>query len=597
MLLALTALAFAAPPDVDTPLPPGAKVRKDAALIVSIEDYTFLPDVAGATHDGDAISALLGTTRGMDRITRLTNPDRSQLRKGVSEAARSVRGGGMLWVYFAGHGTVDDAGHRLLLTKEAAPDDLSGVLLDDLTASAGTGRAKQILVILDADFSGVGRGGEPLGLPEAKVAPLATPAAANVSIWAAASGEEPVVGWPAANHGMFSYLFIGSLRGWADGATGGKANGDVSLEEAQTFVAGKVRQVGGKLWNPTRESRADVMKWSLARGSSLEPGPDKDAWTVLAQEEKARRVKEASDRLASAATGEWLEIAVGTAVSSPAGIARLNGFIAKYELAVVQVDGVDVAVNVPEVADARARLDGFTRDERKAKGKKRPKKGSKKRVAAPAPPPSNTALCDDLVKLEPAAMGGTLSPDQLTCLEVKLNQSAKQTDRDKISRVLLANADGKGSASEWMRLAARHLDEIDRSDPDLCFRYALALSREGTIEDADEVLKWADYALENKSQWEGPTFIARVYNLYRLRAETGTRVWIDAEDELLTNRTDDTIGDAEEARGFAKNSAREWLDYATVAGQPSERAYQLCETAAGSPTFCTANAPPPSTVQ
>lgn len=289
------------------------------------------------------------------------------------------------------------------------------------------------------------------------------------------------------------------------------------------------------------------------------------------------------------ATGEWLEIVVVTAVASPSGVEKLNAFIARYELAVVQVDGLDVAVNVPEVVDARARLDGFARDARKSKGKKRPKKGQKKKaVVAPPPTVSTTLLCDDLVKLEPAAMGGTLGPDQLTCLEVKLNKVTRQTERDKISRVLLANADGKGSVSEWMRLASRHLDEVDRSDPDMCFRFALTLSRDGTIDDAPEVLRWADYALENKSRWEGPTFVGRVYNLYRLRAETATRVWIDAEDELLSDRTEDNMVEAEEARGLAKNSAREWLDYALVAAQPSERAYRLCETAAGSPHFCTA---------
>lgn len=597
MLLALFSATFAAPPDIDVPLKGASKVRKDAALVVSVEDYTFLPDLGGATRDGDALSAWLGTSRGLDRITRVSDPDRSQLRKGVSEAARSVRGGGTLWIYFAGHGSLDEKGARLLLTKETAPDDLQGVRLDDLVASATTGRAKQVLVLLDADFGGVGRGGEPLGLPEVKLGPIPTPANPKVAIWSATVGGEPAAAYPATGHGMFTWLTLGALRGWADGSTGGKTNGDVSLEEAQAFVSKQSRLVGGKVWNPSRESREDVMKWSLARGN-FEPGPTKDEWATMAQDEKLRRVSEATQRLQAQATGEWLEIAMVTAVSTPQGIEKLNAFIAKYELAVTQVDGLDVAVNVPEVIDARTRLDGFTRDTRKQKGKKRPKKGTKKKKAAVvAPTVSSTALCDDLVKLEMPAMGGTITPDQLTCLEVKLNSATKQTDRDKVSRVLLANADGKGSTSEWMRLASRHLDEIDRSDPDLCFRYALTLSREGTIEEADEVLRWSDYALENKSRWEGPTFVARVYNLYRLRAETATRMWIDAEDELVSDRTEENMIEAEESRGLAKNSAREWLDYATSASQPSDRAYQLCETAAGSPNFCTANAPPPAAVQ
>ncbi len=588
MLLALSTLTLAAIPDVDTPLKGSSKARKDAALVVSVEDYTYLPDVGGSNVDADALEGWLQKTRGVERVTRLRDPDRNALRKGAAEAARNVRGGGLLWVYFVGHGAVDEGGRRLLLTKEAAPDDLTGLGIDDLATTAGNSRAKQILLLIDADFGGVGRAGEPLGVSERAPPAFSVPTNPKLAVWSATSAGEPNAPYPASGHGLFTWLTLGALRGWADGATGGKPNGEVSLEEAQAFVSAKARAMGGRGWSPTREGRADVMKWAIARGN-LEAGPDAELWTTLAAEEKARRVREATERLQAQATGEWLEIAAVTAVATPQGIEKLNAFIARYELAVVQVDGVDVAITVPEVVDARARLDGFARDARKSKGKKRPKKGSKKKVVAAAPPKvSTTLLCDDLVKLEPAAMGGTLSPDELTCLEVKLNNAPRQTEKDKISRVLLANADGKGSVSEWMRLAARHLDEVDRSDPDMCFRYALTLSRQGDIDDAPEVLRWSDYALENKSRWEGPTFVARVYNLYRLRAETATRVWIDAEDELLTDRTEENMVEAEEARGLAKNSAREWLDYATASAQPTDRAYRLCETAAGSPNFCTA---------
>ncbi len=579
--------ALAAPPDVDTPIPGTGKARKDAALVVSVEDYTFIPDVGGATLDGDAVAAWLGTTRGIERVTRLKNPDRAALRAGMSAATRSARGGGTLWVYFVGHGAVGERGQRLLLTAEAAADDVSGTPVEDLVASASTGRARQTLFIVDADFGGVGRGGEPLGLATTSVPAWSTPASAKVAVWASTTGAEPSAAYPATGHGLFTWLAVGALRGWADGATGGRANGEVTLEEAQSFVARQSRSLGGRAWTPTVDARPEVMRWSLAR-SPLDAGPDADALAEMAREEKARRVREASDRLLSQATGEWLEIAVVTAVASPAGVEKLNGFIARYELAVVQVDGLDVALNVPEVADARTRLDEFARAERKKSGKKRKKRGSRvAKVVAPPPPKSSTAACDDLVKLEPAAMGGTLSPDDLTCLEVKLNAATRQTDRDKVSRVLLANADGKGSVSEWMRLAYRHLDSVDRSDPDLCFRYALLLSRNGTVDDADEVLLWSDYALQNKSRWEGPTFVGRVYNLYRLRAETATRLWIDAEAELLRDRTEENAAEAEEARGLAKNSAREWLDYAASASQDTARPLVLCETAAGSPHFCT----------
>ncbi|MBM4368535.1 MAG: caspase family protein, partial [Deltaproteobacteria bacterium] len=343
-MLLLAALALAGPPDVDSPLKGTSKARKDAALVITVEDYKLLADVSYATRDGDSLQAWLSTTHGVERIERVQDPDRNTLRRKIDDAARAVRRGGTLWVYFAGHGTVDEDGRRTLLTREAAPDDPAGVGLNDLVADLADSRAKQVIVVLDAGFSGVGRLGEPLGFPARDEIPLvATPAQKNVSVWAAASGAELPGVYPDAGHGMFAYFFLGALRGWADGATGGKPNGDVTLEEAQSYVSETVKQVGGKLWNPSKESREDVIKWSLARSGQLEIGPDKELLAAMAQSEKARRVKEATDSMIAVANAEWLEIAVTTAVASPAGIEKLNAFIKKYELATVSVDGVATA--------------------------------------------------------------------------------------------------------------------------------------------------------------------------------------------------------------------------------------------------------------
>jgi hypothetical protein len=151
--------------------------------------------------------------------------------------------------------------------------------------------------------------------------------------------------------------------------------------------------------------------------------------------------------------------------------------------------------------------------------------------------------------------------------------------------MLLVNADARGAVEEWTRLAARHLEDFDRSDPDLCFKFALVLSR-GDLEDAELVLRWADYALENKHMWEGPTYMSRVYNLLRLKAETATRLWHDAEDDFIADRTEENELAAERYRGLAKDSSREWLDYARSSAQPFERAFVLCESASGNAAFC-----------
>ena len=51
-----------------------------------------------------------------------------------------------------------------------------------------------------------------------------------------------------------------------------------------------------------------------------------------------------------------------------------------------------------------------------------------------------TARCGDLVALEPAAMMGKLKDGEIRCLDEQLRDAEKQTVKDKISRVLMADA-------------------------------------------------------------------------------------------------------------------------------------------------------------
>ena len=51
-----------------------------------------------------------------------------------------------------------------------------------------------------------------------------------------------------------------------------------------------------------------------------------------------------------------------------------------------------------------------------------------------------TAECGNLKKMEPAAMMGKLSDGEIRCLDVKLREAERQTFKDKLSRVLMADA-------------------------------------------------------------------------------------------------------------------------------------------------------------
>ncbi len=207
-------------------------------------------------------------------------------------------------------------------------------------------------------------------------------------------------------------------------------------------------------------------------------------------------------------------------------------------------------------------------------------------VAIAPPQASTDDSCADLIKLEPLSMMGQLRPGQQKCIEGRISTEGTQTTKDKLSRILIANAESKGDKAEWERLMKRHLEDVDRSDPDMCFKYALQLSR-GGVGRALGVVRWADYSLENKQKWSGQTYTSRVYNLYRLKAEAANKLWQDAENNYMTkDHTDENEATANKWRGTTKDYAREWLDYAKASGQDTKNPLSICVSAAGNKQFC-----------
>ena len=172
-------------------------------------------------------------------------------------------------------------------------------------------------------------------------------------------------------------------------------------------------------------------------------------------------------------------------------------------------------------------------------------------------------------------------------MEETLTTRPPQTTKDKISRVLLINADASNNRAEWARLLRRHLNEIDRSDPDLCFQYAIYLAG-GGVSRAQRVIRWADYALENKSRWMGDTFQSRVFDLYRLKAQAGNRLWEQSTVDLnnAADNREELIQQESRARGRAKTFALDWLDFARATGQDSTQAMSLCVSVAGNRNYC-----------
>lgn len=175
-----------------------------------------------------------------------------------------------------------------------------------------------------------------------------------------------------------------------------------------------------------------------------------------------------------------------------------------------------------------------------------------------------------LVELEAAASRGALDEDTKTCLETSYQAATLQTTKGKISRVLLVNAYAYDTKT-WAKLVQRHLDEVERSDPNIAYLYSFYLFNRPQP-DYVEVIKWVDVAMERRTEWSGDVLVARTYQLQRARTYAAYEGWKAAEQKNAPDKDD--------LRAKAKTYAREWLDFSRSAGKDMREAEELCVSAA-----------------
>ncbi|MEO0605493.1 MAG: hypothetical protein AAF211_28945, partial [Myxococcota bacterium] len=279
---------------------------------------------------------------------------------------------------------------------------------------------------------------------------------------------------------------------------------------------------------------------------------------------------------------DWFDL-TPTAVFSPfGGLSAYTGErpkvpVAEPEAVPVPEPPPAVAVTRPPSPEPTPEPVAVARVERKA----RP-------VPEPEPEPEAPEGCADLVRLEGPAMLGQLDNDQVTCLEQRVGSGAKQTTRSHASHVLIANAWGARRLERWESLVLRHLQEIDRSNPALCYKLALHLEQQGPAR-AAEVIRWSELAMENaRREWTQEQYTDKMYSLHRLRSKAAHELWYVTEQRHAEAPTAESSEAMETYRGRAKNFSKEWLLYAERVGKDTTHPREMCLSAAGTSEFCEA---------
>lgn len=255
-------------PSVDAPLKTGAKAPADAAVVIGIESYPLLGrDVPYAEADARAVADTLIYTRGipLGRVHVLTRgTTREDILAAVQDLGDDVRSGGTLFIYFAGHGAASGKSRTLLGADVKATTDsfaARGVPTNELSILGSKGGG-QVVMLVDACFGGAGRDGAEL-VPGTR---WLVPVDPEEGQWAATIENQVAAPLPEAGHGLFTWLAVGAMRGWADGELSGKRDGEVTADEAQAWVVSALRTMGRKEQTPSLS--ADLDGFRLTRGVS-----------------------------------------------------------------------------------------------------------------------------------------------------------------------------------------------------------------------------------------------------------------------------------------------------------------------------------------
>jgi hypothetical protein len=258
-----------APPPGGRPSPP-AIARNRWAVVIGVGRYDReqIPPLRYAVADAERLYNVLTNSAGFkkENVLLLTdNTERKPTLRNVKWAlgtflARSAQRDDLIVIFFAGHGApeIDPRGvesdglAKYLVPSDADPDDLYSTALpmDELTTIFGRIEADQVVMFLDACYSGAA-GGRTFASKRTRASRIddvflerLTRSKGRVIVTASRANEVSLE-LADLGHGVFSHYLIEGIRGTADL----DRDGMVSLQELYQYleqeVSRKSRLAGG----------------------------------------------------------------------------------------------------------------------------------------------------------------------------------------------------------------------------------------------------------------------------------------------------------------------------------------------------------------
>ena len=286
-LLVFAASAFAAAVPLNWPelskVPRGAANgpnSKDAALIVGIQNYIFVPHIQGANLNAADWRTYLrqGRQIPLRNVGFLSDAEATleNIRDEAKRIAALAKPGGTIWFVFIGHGVASANGEEGLLVGVDAQGtakslDARSIPQSEIESILTKSQAARVVMIVDSCFSGQAADGKPLAPGLQALVRTSQMQANNKTIRLTAGKSHQFAGpLPGEHRPAFSYLILGALRGWGDENHDKK----VTAEEAVNY-ANDVLITLAKDRNQTPELIAGD-KGAVLAVNVREKGPDID---------------------------------------------------------------------------------------------------------------------------------------------------------------------------------------------------------------------------------------------------------------------------------------------------------------------------------
>jgi hypothetical protein len=331
-MAALASPVHAAPswPEVGAPPAVVAEGANDAAVIVALEEYLFVPPVEGARRNAIDWYRYMTEARRVpvDRVHLVKDKDASRegILERVDRAAKQVGAGGTLWFVFVGHGApAKDGSEGLLVGVDAQQNAVSlearSVRQSELRKAFAAGKQANVVEVLDACFSGRAPGGGSLAPGLQPLVAVRTVPAASVTSLSAGTHEQFAGPLPNGKRPAFSYLVLGALRGWGDANRDGRVTAQEAVDYANRTLA---VTLSGRAQTPQIAGANTGL--TLSQGAR-EAGPDIAAFLTVDGDGRVStppnapaRAEEAPGKpLVATRTWGWVALGTGAAALGAAG--------------------------------------------------------------------------------------------------------------------------------------------------------------------------------------------------------------------------------------------------------------------------------------